>query len=331
MGHPKNTPRKRGSQDDWTTPLGNYAFDSPVKPRNASTRRPPFSPTSPNTGRTPPRARSTKRLQLVDNDGDDSVWSLPEEESEGEQVPAAKGVSSKKPKCGGGNPWAKKLKKDIIVDTDEKLTLVELVTDLVSGVAESCDRRKMSQELNELVAEYEQSKANRPVEGRSLFALIGKKGAQTTEQRLSVANMKGKPELRRFILDIEESVSSTGLVLIDNTTKSRKGTEANNAMVIDPRSGEWVKATRLKGKAGGPKSNFGKTKGETVAGAKAREAAASATFDAAMTDEEAAEAKQKLDNATKRHRVTEPARADQAKGGAASSGTDCNQGWRRTQ
>eukprot|EP00903_Cladosiphon_okamuranus_P017640 g16247.t1 len=86
MGHPKTTPRKRGSQDDWTTtPLAEYVFESPVKPRKASTRRPPFSPTSPNTGRTPPRARtarqSTKRLQLVDNDGDGGVWGLSEEES----------------------------------------------------------------------------------------------------------------------------------------------------------------------------------------------------------------------------------------------------------
>ncbi|CAN0180120.1 unnamed protein product, partial [Ectocarpus sp. 13 AM-2016] len=38
--------------------------------------------------------------------------------------------SSKKPKCGGGDPWAKKLKKPITIDTDEKLFLNELVTDL---------------------------------------------------------------------------------------------------------------------------------------------------------------------------------------------------------
>ena len=63
----------------------------------------------------------------------------------------------------------------------------------------------MSDELNELVAEYAQSKADRPVEEQSLFALIGQDGAQTTEQQLSVAMTKGKPELGGFVGDIEQS------------------------------------------------------------------------------------------------------------------------------
>eukprot|EP00903_Cladosiphon_okamuranus_P017889 g16462.t1 len=121
------------------------------------------------------------------------------------EVPAANGRSSKKPKCGGRNPWAVKLKKPIIHDTEEKLTLAELVTDLNLGVAAGYDGRQMSDELNELVAEYAQSKADRPVEEQSLFALIGQDGAQTTEQRLSVVMMKGKPELGGFVGDIEQS------------------------------------------------------------------------------------------------------------------------------
>lgn len=122
-----------------------------------------------------------------------------------QQVPAANGGSSKKPKCGGRNPWAVNLKKLIIHDTEENLPLGKLVTDLHLGVAAGYDGRQMSDELNELVAEYARSKADRPVEEQSLFALIGQEGAQTTEQRLSVAMMKGKPELGRFVGDIEQS------------------------------------------------------------------------------------------------------------------------------
>lgn len=112
---------------------------------------------------------------------------------------------SKKPKCGGGKPWAEKLKKNIIIDTDEQLPLEELVDDLETDVASGYDGRRMSLELNELVAEYALSKAGRPVAERSLFSLLGRQGAQTTEQRLSVASMKRKPELGGFLRDIEES------------------------------------------------------------------------------------------------------------------------------
>lgn len=114
-------------------------------------------------------------------------------------------MSSKKPKCGGGNPWAKKLNKPITIDTQEKLTLKELLTDLVFGVATGYDGRQISDELTELVAGYAQSKADRPVQEQSLLTLTGQEGAQTTEQRLSVAMMKGKPELGRFVGDIEQS------------------------------------------------------------------------------------------------------------------------------
>eukprot|EP00903_Cladosiphon_okamuranus_P018334 g16866.t1 len=103
MEHPKTTPRKRGSQDGWTTPLPGYAFESPVKRRKGSTQRLPFSPTSPNAGRKPPGARvqhifkkSTRRLQLEGNDEDVSVWSLPGEDSEDEKPPASKGRKRKR-------------------------------------------------------------------------------------------------------------------------------------------------------------------------------------------------------------------------------------------
>ncbi|CAN0484545.1 unnamed protein product, partial [Hapterophycus canaliculatus] len=57
MAHPETTPTKRGSDDNWKTTPREDAFESPGEPRKASTRRPPLSPASPNTGRTPPGAR----------------------------------------------------------------------------------------------------------------------------------------------------------------------------------------------------------------------------------------------------------------------------------
>eukprot|EP00903_Cladosiphon_okamuranus_P008411 g8087.t1 len=83
-------------------------------------------------------------------------------------------VSSEKPKCSGVNPWAKRLKKPIIHDTQEKLTLKELLTDFVFGVAAGYDGRQLSDELTELVAGYAQSKADRPVQEQSLSTLTGK-------------------------------------------------------------------------------------------------------------------------------------------------------------
>ncbi|CAN0397898.1 unnamed protein product, partial [Ectocarpus sp. 12 AP-2014] len=134
-----------------------------------------------------------------------SFGSEQSDQEEEDKEATANGGSSKKPKCGGRNPWAVNLKKPIIHDTEENLPLGKLVTDLHLGVAAGYDGRQMSDELNELVAEYARSKADRPVEEQSLFALIGQEGAQTTEQRLSVAMMKGKPELGRFVGDIEQS------------------------------------------------------------------------------------------------------------------------------
>eukprot|EP00903_Cladosiphon_okamuranus_P010069 g9541.t2 len=291
-----------------------------------------------------------------------------EQPDQEEEVPPAKGVPSEKPKCSGGNPWAKRLKKPIIHDAQEQLTLEELLTDFVFGVAAGYDGRQMSDELTELVAGYAQSKADRPVQEQSVFTLTGKEGAQTTEQRLSVAMMKGKPELGRDSINLgldrvvftllsgpsdeppefhvklmsgpnateakgpygpdelhipkengrimvrgpmargeqvrvvhgvkggsvgsltlvadyytrrtnrqtaaEEDRDRAGasvviraearsgathnpfadsLVLSDEaprTTGSRRGTEANNAMVIGPSSGKWVKAASLKGRIG---------------------------------------------------------------------------------
>lgn len=118
---------------------------------------------------------------------------------------AAKRVLPEKNKRGGQNLWAKKLKKDITVDTKEELTLIEIVTDLVVGATTGYDGRRVSEEMNELVTEYRQSKQDRPVEERSLFALMGQEGALTTEQRLSVAMMKRKPELGILLNDVEES------------------------------------------------------------------------------------------------------------------------------
>ncbi|CAN0402471.1 unnamed protein product, partial [Hapterophycus canaliculatus] len=70
------------------------------------------------------------------------------------------------------------------------------------------------------------------------------------------------------------------------------------------------------GKEGGPKSNFGLTASETVAGALAQEAAARADVDAADSDESAAAvAKQKLHEATKKRKLVETSRDDQARGG----------------
>lgn len=119
---------------------------------------------------------------------------------------AAKRALPEKTKCGGGGkPWAKKLKKDITIDPNEELPLIDLVKDLVVGAITGYDGRRMSEEMNELVNEYRQSKHDRPVEERSLFALIGKEGAQTTEQRLSVDMMEGKPELGKLLRHVEES------------------------------------------------------------------------------------------------------------------------------
>lgn len=114
-------------------------------------------------------------------------------------------MSSKKPKCGGGDPWAKKLKKPITIDTAEKLSLNELVTDLEVGVTTTYDGRKISEEVNELAVEYVQSKLDRPEEEQSLLGLIGQKGALTTEQRLAVDKMMRKPELGGLLRDIEAS------------------------------------------------------------------------------------------------------------------------------
>eukprot|EP00903_Cladosiphon_okamuranus_P017739 g16331.t1 len=133
--------------------------------------------------------------------GDMNISSTPASDD----VPTAEGVSSEKPKCNGCNPWTKRLKRPIINDTQEKLTLKELLTDFVFGVAAGYDERQMSDELTELLAGYAQSKVDRPVQEQSLFTLTGKEGAQTTEQRLSVAMMKGKPELGRFVGDVEQS------------------------------------------------------------------------------------------------------------------------------
>lgn len=110
-----------------------------------------------------------------------------------------------KPKCGGGNPWPKKLKKDIIIDTDEKFPLLKLVDDLEVGVTAMYHGRQMSEEMNEPGTEYAQSKSDRPEEEQSLFALVGDQSAQTTKQRLSVNMMMGKPELGKFLRDIEHS------------------------------------------------------------------------------------------------------------------------------
>lgn len=63
----------------------------------------------------------------------------------------------------------------------------------------------MYQELNELVAEYTLLKCDRPLEEQSLFTLVGREGAQTTEQRLQVGAVKSKPTLRSFLRDVEES------------------------------------------------------------------------------------------------------------------------------
>ncbi|CAM9885589.1 unnamed protein product [Pylaiella littoralis] len=63
------------------------------------------------------------------------------------------------------------------------------------------------------------------------------------------------------------------------------------------------------------KSNFGQTKGETVAAARAREAAANEGHDAATTDEQKAAAKEKLNVAIGKRKLTVKARHDQSKGG----------------
>lgn len=122
------------------------------------------------------------------------------------QVTTARRVSSWKSKCGGGRePWTKNIKKPITTDTEEKLSLIELVTDLVVGGTIGYDGRRMGEEVNELVTEYARLKRDRPVAERSLFSLTGQEGAQTTEQRLSVDQMKTTPELGRLLRAIEES------------------------------------------------------------------------------------------------------------------------------
>lgn len=113
--------------------------------------------------------------------------------------------------CSGGKrqklPWAKKLKKAITYDTEMKIDLGDQLSDLVQGVATQYDHRKIGQELNELGAEYAEGKSGHPLEERSLFTLTGKAGKAglTTEHRLSIAAARSKPELGRFIADIERS------------------------------------------------------------------------------------------------------------------------------
>ncbi|CAM9731765.1 unnamed protein product, partial [Ectocarpus sp. 4 AP-2014] len=114
-------------------------------------------------------------------------------------------VPSKKPKCGGSISWNKKLKKPIIIDTKEELSLDQIVTDLETGVTTAYRRRVISEEVNELVAEYAQSKHDRPEPEQSLFGLIGENGALSTEQRLSVAAVMRKSELARLLRDMEAS------------------------------------------------------------------------------------------------------------------------------
>ncbi|CAM9581062.1 unnamed protein product [Ectocarpus sp. 12 AP-2014] len=77
MAHPETTPTKRGTDDNWNTPPSEDAFESPRERRKASTRRPPLSPASPNTGRKPPGARSRKRARADKSDDLDLFRDLP--------------------------------------------------------------------------------------------------------------------------------------------------------------------------------------------------------------------------------------------------------------
>ncbi|CAB1096952.1 unnamed protein product [Ectocarpus sp. CCAP 1310/34] len=165
---------------------------------------------------TPPREPKTKRDAALDNfglgsdDEDTSRLKLPERSDIGIWT---KGQEDDEPgsTCRGGKrqklPWAKRLKKAITYDTDIKIDLGGHLSDLVQGVAIEYDHRKIGQELNELGAEYAEGKSGHPLEERSLFTLTGKAGKAglTTEHRLSIAAARSKPELGRFIADIERS------------------------------------------------------------------------------------------------------------------------------
>ena len=65
----------------------------------------------------------------------------------------------------------------------------------------------------------------------------------------------------------------------------------------------------------GNNSNFGLTNNLSVAGTRAQEAAAQETLRTASDDADRAAAKQALEEATKRRKLTETAREDQATGG----------------
>eukprot|EP00903_Cladosiphon_okamuranus_P009144 g8737.t1 len=92
------------------------------------------------------------------------------------------------------------------------------------------------------------------------------------------------------------------------------------------RSGDFsTPSAKVNGKVNGPKSNFGMTANATVEGARAQGAAAEAAVEATHTAEEQTAAQRHLVDAIKRRKLVVKARQDQATGGAAASGKDCNQ------
>ncbi|CBJ31705.1 hypothetical protein Esi_0276_0021 [Ectocarpus siliculosus] len=186
--------------------------------------------------------------------------------------------SKKKQKCGGGVSWAKKLKKDITIDTEEELPLSELVTDLEKPPeffvklmkGPDAEPARGPYELGEIVvpkvhglivvkgpnARGEKVRAVHGVRPGNVTSLTLVADYITTRNDGQATSDEDRDSARKSVVAHTTRAAPPGatidpyadrLVWPENaprTTGSRKATEANNAMVKV--NGKMVKKASVK-------------------------------------------------------------------------------------